>query len=54
VRRHADTSKAAAKLGFEARVRVGEGIPRTVAWARENLVRIEAAMAKHRDRLEAR
>jgi nucleoside-diphosphate-sugar epimerase len=53
VRRHADTGKAVAKLGFEARVRVSEGIPRTVAWTRENLDRIDAAIARHRDRLDA-
>jgi UDP-glucose 4-epimerase len=53
VRRHAATGKAAATLGFEARVRVPDGIPRTVQWTRQNLERIEAAIARHRDRLEA-
>lgn len=32
---HADTRRAAAELGFRARVRVEDGIPAEVAWARE-------------------
>lgn len=51
VRRHAATEKAASQLGFEARVSVAEGVLRTVAWTRENLERIDTAIARHRGRL---
>jgi nucleoside-diphosphate-sugar epimerase len=47
VRRYASTAKAERTLGFRARVPVSEGIHRTVAWTRENLRRIDAAVEKH-------
>jgi UDP-glucose 4-epimerase len=46
-RRFGDPTKSRDKLGFEAGVRIDEGIARTVAWTRENLLRIKTCMAKH-------
>jgi UDP-glucose 4-epimerase len=54
VRRYASTSKAEQQLGFQARVPVREGIPRTVAWMRESLPRIDAAIEKHGARMASR
>ena len=51
VRRYASTAKAGEQLGFHARVPVQEGIPRTVAWMRENLTRIDGAIEKHAARM---
>jgi nucleoside-diphosphate-sugar epimerase len=51
VRRYAATVKAEQSLGFQAGVPVSEGIPRTVAWMRENLARIDAAIEKHAARM---
>lgn len=47
VHRFGSTEKALRELGFRAEVPLEEGLRRTIAWTRENLVRIEAAMAKH-------
>ena len=44
--------KARTRLGFEARVELGAGLERTVAWTRENLPRIEACIERHAHRLE--
>ena len=41
------------ELGFEAKVEFQDGIRRTVDWTRENLDRIDAAIDRHRNRIEA-
>ncbi|KAB0675907.1 NAD-dependent epimerase/dehydratase family protein [Aureimonas leprariae] len=46
--RFADTTKAKAKLGFEAAVDHDAGIARTVAWTRENKDTILRCMLQHR------
>jgi len=51
VRRYASTKKADEQIGFNTRVPVREGIPRTVAWMRENLAQIDAAIEKHAARM---
>jgi nucleoside-diphosphate-sugar epimerase len=53
VRRYGSTEKAEAALGFRARVPIEEGIRRTVEWTRENLPRIDAAVARHSEALAA-
>ena len=50
-RRVGSTRKSREKLGFEAKTRLEEGLRKTVDWTRSNMARIEAAIAKHRDRL---
>jgi nucleoside-diphosphate-sugar epimerase len=45
------TSKARERLGFEARVRLAEGLEGTVAWTRANLERIERCIERHRQHL---
>jgi nucleoside-diphosphate-sugar epimerase len=52
-RRFGDPTKAHKDLGFEASVPFDEGIRRTVEWTRDNLVRIDAAIDRHRQRIEA-
>ena len=52
-RRFGDPTKAREELGFEAKVEFGDGIRRTVDWTRDNLDRIDAAIDRHRDRIEA-
>lgn len=47
IRRYGSTEKAEAALGFQAQVPIEEGIRRTVEWTRENLPRIDAAVARH-------
>lgn len=51
IRRVGSTAKAEAKLGFVARTRIEDGLARTVAWTRANAALIEAAMAKHADKV---
>lgn len=46
-RRVGSTDKAKRMLGFEARVGLEAGLTRTIAWTREHLPVIEAAIAKH-------
>lgn len=41
------TEKAAAQLGFQAGVPLGEGLARTVAWTSTNLDRIERCIRRH-------
>jgi nucleoside-diphosphate-sugar epimerase len=43
------TRKARARLGFETRVSLEDGLRETVRWTRENLDFIERCMRKHRD-----
>ena len=50
-RRVGSTSKSREKLGFEAKTLLDEGLSKTVAWTRANMALIDAAIAKHRDRL---
>lgn len=52
-RRFGDPTKAREELGFEAQVSFEDGIRRTVQWTRENLDRIDAAINRHRSRIEA-
>lgn len=51
VRRYGSTAKAEAQLGFRAVVDPEAGVGRTVDWTRENLPRIDDAMAKHTARM---
>lgn len=46
-RRYGATDKAAREIGFRASVTAAEGVRRTVAWTREHLDRIDAAIRKH-------
>jgi len=50
-RRVGSTRKSGQQLGFQAKVRLEDGLPKTLEWTRANLDVIENAMAKHRDRL---
>lgn len=50
-RRYGDPAKAKANLGFAASTPLAEGIARTVAWTRENMVLIKACMARHGGRV---
>lgn len=52
-RRFGNPAKARAALGFETAVTLEAGLTRTVAWTRDNLVRIEGCMQRHRDALVA-
>jgi UDP-glucose 4-epimerase len=45
--RFGSTEKAKRALGFEARMRLEEGLPRTVDWTREKLDLIDACVARH-------
>jgi UDP-glucose 4-epimerase len=45
--RFGSTEKAKRVLGFEARLQLEEGLPRTVDWTRENLDLIDACVARH-------
>jgi nucleoside-diphosphate-sugar epimerase len=47
------TDKSRTELGFAATVSLRDGLERTVAWTRENMGRIDRAIAKHRDNMEA-
>jgi nucleoside-diphosphate-sugar epimerase len=53
INRVGSTAKARALLGFEAAVRLEEGLRRTIAWTRDNLAVIEACMSRHAARLQA-
>jgi len=46
-KRFGSTEKARRELGFEAEIEIGEGIPRVVAWTRENKDLIRACMERH-------
>ena len=52
-RRFGSTVKSRKALGFEAKVDLGEGLRRTIAWTRDNLEVIEAAISKHAEELGA-
>jgi nucleoside-diphosphate-sugar epimerase len=52
-RRYGATGKARAELGFEARVGIGDGLNRTVAWTRQNLVLIKSAIGQHAAHMKA-
>lgn len=45
------TEKAATQLGFTAAVGLEEGIRQTVAWTRDNLAAIDAAIARHNEHM---
>jgi nucleoside-diphosphate-sugar epimerase len=47
-RRFGDPKKARNELGFEASVRITEGVKRTVKWTTENMDLIQSCMAQHR------
>lgn len=53
VRRYGSPAKAEARLGFVAAVPALEGIRRTVTWTLANLAGIDAAIARHADRMAA-
>ncbi len=46
-KRFGSTEKACRDLGFEAQTSLEEGLTQTIAWTRQSLPRIEAAMRKH-------
>lgn len=48
-KRFGSTSKAETEIGFKAEVDIRDGLGRTIAWTRENMPRIDAAIAKHKD-----
>jgi UDP-glucose 4-epimerase len=52
-RRFGSGEKAKAALGFESRVRLEEGLTRTVAWTRENISIIDACIQQHAVHMEA-
>jgi UDP-glucose 4-epimerase len=52
-RRFGDPTKAREELGFEATADFSYGIRSTVEWTRANLDRIDAAIDRHRSRIEA-
>ncbi len=47
-KRFGSTDKSQKELGFAAEVDIREGLARTIAWTRENMPRIDAAIAKHK------
>lgn len=47
VRRYGSTVKSEARLGFEASVKLADGLASTMAWTRESLARIERCIRKH-------
>ncbi len=51
-RRVGSTRKSREELGFEARVRLEEGLRRTIEWTRANQGLIDRAMARHASRME--
>lgn len=46
-KRFASTEKSKRELGFEARVRVEDGLKYTIEWTKENIDRINASIHKH-------
>jgi len=50
-RRVGSTRKSREEIGFEAGIRLEEGLPLTVDWTKANMDLIERAMAKHKDRI---
>ncbi len=46
-RRFGSTAKARARLGFQAQVRLREGLLRTIEWTRQHLPLIEACIRQH-------
>lgn len=51
-KRYGSTEKAKRELGFAAKVALKQGLNDTIEWTKENLLAIEACVAKHRDRME--
>lgn len=52
-RRFGSGEKAKAALGFESRVRLEDGLKRTVAWTLENMSTIDACIQQHAAHMEA-
>jgi len=52
IKRFGGTEKSAREIDFRARVRLEEGLRRTVAWTRDNEAMIAAAIGKHADRMK--
>ena len=52
-KRYGSTEKAKRVLGFEAYVKVREGIQRTIEWTRANLQKIDSCIRKHSAHMEA-
>ena len=46
-RRFGSPEKARRELGFEAQVKLAQGLTKTIAWARQNITLIENCMQKH-------
>lgn len=51
IKRFGSTEKARRELGFDAEVPLRDGLARTVAWTRENLVLIDLCVARHAERM---
>lgn len=52
-KRFGSTAKSERELGFRAEIALDDGLGRTVAWTRENMAMIRAAIAKHAAYLKA-
>lgn len=52
-KRFGSTEKAERELGFKAEVPFEDGIQTTIQWTKDNMERIEASIAKHKDKIEA-
>ena len=52
INRVGSTEKAKERLGFEAQIRLEEGLAATIEWTRANLERIERCIAKHAPLME--
>ena len=51
-RRFGSTEKAEKELGFKAMVEIDEGLGITIGWTKNNLELIDAAIEKHKDKME--
>jgi len=52
-KRYGCPCKARTELGFAAEVQLRDGLQQTVDWTRANMVRIDRAIAKHAEKMEA-
>ncbi len=52
IMRLGSTEKAARELSFETRVRLHDGLERTIEWTRDNLERIEGCIQRHSGELQ--
>jgi nucleoside-diphosphate-sugar epimerase len=52
-KRFGSTAKSKKELGFEANVKVHDGLETTIAWTRQNIAMIDKCIAKHADQMKA-